>query len=155
MPTLLPQFLSFTEVDELRALAETTVDGWTPGRQHTGYDILPLRALMPIESRFVARGLAHVGAPFAEHWDVYFLRYCDGAYIPPHRDPAQFGCTHRRLNALLTQATSGGELLVGGERVVLSVGDAVLFSPDREVHEVTKVVGPRLLFSVGAWIGQA
>jgi hypothetical protein len=35
---------------------------------------------------------------------------------------------------------------------VLAVGDAVLFFPDQEVHEVTKVAGSRLLFSVGAWV---
>ena len=53
---------------------------------------------------------------------------------------------------MLTQAASGGELLIDGELVTLAVGDAVLFHPDAEVHEVTKVGGPRLLFSVGAWV---
>ncbi len=152
MPTVLPQLLSPAEVTELRTLAESTTQGWTAGRQHTGYDILPLRAVMPADSRFVARALAHVGTPFGDYWDVYFIRYADGAYIPPHTDPAQHGRTHRRINAVLAQAASGGELLIGGETIALAVGDAVLFSPDRDVHEVTKVGGPRLLFSVGAWV---
>jgi predicted 2-oxoglutarate/Fe(II)-dependent dioxygenase YbiX len=50
------------------------------------------------------------------------------------------------------QAASGGELFVAGVRVDLAVGDAVLFSPDRETHEVTAVGGSRSLFSVGAWL---
>jgi predicted 2-oxoglutarate/Fe(II)-dependent dioxygenase YbiX len=152
MPTVLPQFLSPAEVAELRALAASTAEGWKAGRQHTGYDILPLRAVMPIASPFVARGLAHVGTPFEDYWDVYFIRYLDGAYIPPHTDPAEHGRTHRRINAVLTQAQIGGDLVVGGEIIPLAVGDAVLFSPSGDVHEVTKVGGPRLLFSVGAWV---
>jgi Rps23 Pro-64 3,4-dihydroxylase Tpa1-like proline 4-hydroxylase len=100
----------------------------------------------------VARGLAHVGTPFEDYWDAYFIRYLDGAYIPPHTDPAEHGRTHRRINAVLAQAASGGELRIGGETIALRVGDAVVFSPDRDVHEVTRVRGPRLLFSVGAWV---
>jgi hypothetical protein len=150
--TVLPAFFSPGEVAELRALAESTHEGWVPGRQHTGYEILTLRSSMPLASPFVARGMAHIGTPFEDYWDVYFIRYLDGAYIPPHTDPAQHGRSHRRLNAVLTQATSGGALLVAGEPVTLGVGDAVVFSPDRVSHEVTRVGGTRLLFSVGAWI---
>jgi Rps23 Pro-64 3,4-dihydroxylase Tpa1-like proline 4-hydroxylase len=152
MAEVLPAFLSSAEVTELTALARAATTGWTPGRQHTGYDILPLRATMPKDSRFVARALARLGEPFEDYWDVYFIRYEDGAYIPPHTDPAQHDRHHRRINAVLTRAATGGELRVGGTAIALAIGDAVLFSPDREVHEVSKVGGPRLLFSVGAWI---
>jgi len=152
MAEVLEAFLSPDEVAELRALAERTTEGWKPGRQHTGYDILPLRGLMNRETPLVARGLARVGTPFEDFWDVYFIRYLDGAYIPPHTDPAEHGRTHRRINAVLTQATKGGDLLVGGTKIDLRVGDAVLFSPSGEVHEVSEVHGPRLLFSVGAWV---
>jgi hypothetical protein len=144
-------FLSADEVAELCARARAG-DGWKPGRQHTGYDILPLREVMGREAPIVARGLARVGTPFEDYWDVYFIRYADGASIPPHTDPAQHGRTHRRINAVLAQAERGGELVVGGEQIALQVGDAVLFSPDREVHEVSTVHGVRLLFSVGAWV---
>lgn len=152
MAEVLPSFLSHAEVSELRAMAERTTTGWKPGRQHTGYDILPLRDALARDSPLVARGLAKVGVPFEDHWDVYFIRYVDGAYIPPHTDRADHGCTHRRINALLTRAAGGGELFVDGAKTELAVGDAVLFSPSGEVHEVSKVRGPRLLFSVGAWV---
>lgn len=152
MPTVFPRFLSPAEVAELRALAASITEGWTSGRQHTGYDILPLRTVMPIYSPFVARGLAQVGTPFEDYWDVYFISYLNGAYIPPHTDPAEHGRTHRRINAVLTQPESGGEFKVGGQTIALALGDAVLFSPSGDVHEVTKVGGPRLLFSVGAWV---
>ena len=152
MAEVLTGFLSPEEVAMLRAHAEATSQGWKPGRQHTGYDILPLRSTMDRTSPLVARGLAKVGAPFEDYWDVYFIRYEDGAYIPPHTDPAELGRTHRRLNAVLTPATRGGELIVAGTTIDLAVGDAVLFSPSDEPHEVSRVHGTRLLFSVGAWV---
>jgi len=152
MAEVLRGFLSPDEVAALRAQANATTDGWTPGRQHTGYDILPLRSVMDRTAPLVARGLAKVGTPFQDYWDVYFIRYLDGAYIPPHTDPAEHGKTHRRINAVLTQAERGGELIVAGIKIDLAVGDAVLFSPSAEEHEVSTVHGPRLLFSVGAWV---
>ncbi len=151
MAELLRGFLSPTEVADLHARAQTA-DGWTAGRQHTGYDILPLRPELTAASPLVARALAQIGTPFEDYWDVYFIRYQDGAHIPPHTDAAQHGKRHRRINAVITQAPSGGELLIDGVMITLAVGDAVLFHPDAEVHEVTKVGGPRLLFSVGAWV---
>ncbi len=151
MAEILRGFLSPGEVAELCERARTA-DGWTAGRQHTGYDILPLRPELPATSTLVARALAQLGTPFEDYWDVYFIRYTDGAHIPPHTDAAQHGKRHRRINAVLTQAPVGGELLIDGARIELAVGDAVLFHPDTEVHEVTKVGGPRLLFSVGAWV---
>ena len=149
MPELIPGFLTAGEVAALRTRA--TSDGWKPGRQGTGYDILPLRDV-PELAPLVARGLARIGTPFEDYWDVYLIRYVDGSSIPPHTDAAQHGRRHRRINAVLEQAQKGGDLFVDGTLVPLAVGDAVLFSPDEEVHEVTTVVGSRLLFSVGAWV---
>lgn len=151
MAEVLRGLLSPTEVTELSARALTAA-GWTAGRQHTGYDILPLRPELTLTSPPVARGLAYIGTPFEDYWDVYFIRYRDGAHIPPHIDAAQHGKRHRRINAVLTQAPSGGELVIDGAIVALTAGDAVLFHPDTEIHEVTKVGGARLLFSVGAWV---
>ncbi len=149
MPELIPAFLTAEEIAAL--MARATSDGWKPGRQGTGYDILPLRGV-PELAGLIARGLARIGTPFEDYWDVYLIRYVDGSSIPPHTDAAQHGRRHRRINAVLAQAREGGELFVDGALVPLAVGDAVLFSPDEEVHEVTKVAGSRLLFSVGAWV---
>jgi predicted 2-oxoglutarate/Fe(II)-dependent dioxygenase YbiX len=149
MPEVIPAFLTSDEIAALRAHAAR--DGWRPGRQGTGYDILPLRDV-PELAALTARGLARIGTPFEDYWDVYLIRYADGSSIPPHTDAAQHGRRHRRINAVLEQARAGGELFVAGALVPLAVGDAVLFSPDDERHEVTQVTGSRLLFSVGAWI---
>ena len=149
MPELIPAFLTATEVASLRARA--TSDGWKPGRQGTGYDILPLRGIAELEP-LITRGMARLGTPFEDYWDVYLIRYLDGSSIPKHTDAAQPGRRHRRINAVLEQPSTGGELFIDGALVPLLVGDAVLFFPDEEVHEVTTVVGSRLLFSVGAWI---
>ncbi len=149
MPTRLPAFLSAAEIAALRAL--DTGAGWLAGRQGTGYDKLPLRD--PLHDHpVVARAIAALGTPFEDYWDVYLLRYPDGAHIPDHVDAAQYGKRHRRLNAMLAEPTAGGELVIDGAHVPLAVGDAVLFEPDREVHHVTRVVGVRLMFSVGAWV---
>jgi predicted 2-oxoglutarate/Fe(II)-dependent dioxygenase YbiX len=152
MADILPAFLSALEVAELRERA-AAVDGWTRGRQGTGYDILPLKQILPIgPDTLITRALAQLGTPFEDYWDVYLIRYPDGSHIPEHVDDAQHGKRHRRINAMLASAHSGGELWIDGRRIDLSVGDAVRFYPDREVHAVSPVVGTRLLFSVGAWI---
>ena len=152
MAEVLPAFLSMHEIAELRERA-VAPDGWTPGRQGTGYEILPLKAVLPAgPGSPIARSLGQLGTPFEDYWDVYLIRYRDGTHITPHVDDAQHGKRHRRINAVLTTAKAGGELWIDGARIDLAVGDAVRFYPDREVHEVTRVVGTRLLFSVGAWI---
>ncbi len=138
--------------DEVSALRTRTHDnGWKPGRQGTGsgYDILPLPR---VHVGAIERALARIGTPYEDCWDVYLICYGNGSYIPLHTDDAQHGRRHRRLNALLERATAGGELTIAGARIDLAIGDAVLFEPDREVHEVAHVVGSRLLFSVGAWV---
>lgn len=150
MPEVLRRFLSPDEIASLRALAETP-NGWVTGRQGTGYDTLPLRDALA-DHPIVARALAKIGTPFEHYWDIYVIRYLDGAHIPEHVDAAQHGRRHRRINAVLAQPRSGGDLYIDQTHVVLDVGDAVLFEPDRERHSVTPVVGTRLLFSVGAWV---
>ncbi|MGN6111019.1 MAG: 2OG-Fe(II) oxygenase [Kofleriaceae bacterium] len=142
-----PAFLSPSEVAELRARAAAAT-AWTPGRQGTGYEILQIDRAQPV----VARALACLGTPFEDFWDAYLIRYLDGSHIPPHVDPARPGLRHRRINALLVPASSGGELHIDGSRIELAVGDAVAFYPDVERHDVSPVVGTRLLFSVGAWV---
>jgi hypothetical protein len=156
MADVLPGFLSASEVAALRALADAPVadpDGWRPGRQHSGYDILPLKTTLPAElGGALDRALAAIGTPVGDLWDVYLIRYAHGAHIPPHVDPAEPGKRHRRINAVLTPAARGGELVIDDRPIALAVGDAVRFFSDREVHAVSRVEGARLLFSVGAWI---
>lgn len=154
MADVLPGFLSPAEIAELTERS-TAGTGWKLGRQGTGYDILPLKGLLPDGAgSLVARSLALLGTPFEDHWDAYLIRYNDGAYIAEHVDAAQHGKRHRRLNAVIATATSGGELRIDGVLIALGLGDAVRFFSDREVHSVTPVRGTRLLFSVGAWIEQ-
>jgi hypothetical protein len=148
MPEVLRAFLSAGELAELRGRA-AAAEGWTAGRQGTGYDILPIAER---DHPLVARALAQLGTPYEQFWDVYLIRYLDGSHIPAHTDPGQHGKRHRRLNALITPATAGGALRIDGTVVELAPGDAVMFYPDAEVHEVAPVVGTRLLFSVGAWL---
>jgi len=147
MAELRPKFLTIDEIAALRARQGD--DGWRPGRQGTGYDILPLPR---VADGAIARALALLGTPFDDYWDVYLIRYLDGSHIPPHTDPAQHGRRHRRLNALLERATSGGQLTIAGAPIELAIGDAVVFEPDHEIHEVSRVSGTRVLFSVGAWV---
>lgn len=147
MPELVPAFLSSAERSELLRLSDTPLP-WTLGRQGTGYEIASLRDAPPPA---VSRALALLGAT-GDRWDAYFLRYRDGAFVPPHLDPAQPGLRHRRLNALLSQAAAGGELHISGAAISLAPGDAVIFYPDSELHEVAPVAGTRLLLSVGALV---
>src|SRR4029078_1131125 len=44
-----PGFLSPAEIAELRACAEGAA-GWPPGRQGSGYDILPLKQALPADA---------------------------------------------------------------------------------------------------------
>jgi len=149
---VLPGFLSHPEIAELRERA-AGADGWTAGRQGSGYDILPLKQVLPAgPDSLIARSLALLGTPYQDYWDAYLIRYRDGSYITEHVDDAQHGKRHRRINAVLTPASAGGELRIDGAPIALAVGDAVRFYPDCEVHAVSPVSGTRLLFSVGAWI---
>jgi hypothetical protein len=143
---VLRQFLGSHDLAALRHYAR--LDG-VPGRQGTGYEKIsvPLSAdtLALRERRLTALGLAHDTAH-----DCYVLRYPDGSHIPKHRDDAPFGSEHHRINAVVVQPAAGGTLIVEGVVWPLDVGDAYTFRPDVEEHEVTRVEGQRLVFTVGA-----
>ena len=136
---------------------------WEPGRQGTGYEIMPLhkRSVLvreAFEKACVTMGLDAFTSE--ERSDCYLIRYRDGHFIPPHRDHGQlFGTVHKRLNAIITAPKEGGELYLGPPtgrvHVELGVGDAYVFWPDHTLHEVTTVVGERLLLSVGALIQES
>jgi hypothetical protein len=150
---ILKEFLYISEVDWFRRRAEHAND-WHEGRQGTGYEVLPLKKelTMFFTSVFVKRALRHIGEPVEDFWDTYLIRYPDGSSIPKHLDDASFGLRHRRLNAMVTAPEDGGRLTINNIEIPLLVGDAVLFYPNEEEHEVTTVRGTRLIFSVGAWL---
>lgn len=107
---------------------------WTPGRQGSGYEKMLLFA-----------------SPFPLPFDVYLLRFREGAYVDWHRDPAPPGKQHWRLNVFLRKALEGGQFLRRG-----SMPDPwawyQLFRPDIQEHSVTPVVrGTRYVLSIG-WL---
>jgi hypothetical protein len=150
---ILKEFLHPSEIVWLRRRAEFAND-WHEGRQGTGYEVLHLKKelTMFFTSVMVRRALEVIGKPVEDFWDVYLIRYPDGSSIPKHRDDASFGLRHRRLNVMLTPPEEGGVLTIDGTVILLGDGDAVLFYPNEEEHEVTTVKGTRLVFSVGAWL---
>ena len=105
---------------------------WRRGRQQTGYDkMLVVQSLWPL--------------PF----DVYILRFCEGAEIPPHTDPVATG-RHYRCNIVLKRATAGGEFVCA--RPIFASTRIKLFRPDACEHSVTRVTrGRRYVLSIG-WV---
>lgn len=125
-------------------------DGYEPGRQGTGYDKLvipPSADTAPLRRRCLdALGLA----PDTAH-DCYIVRYVEGTFIPPHKDDAPVAASHHRINCVVQQCAAGGALVVDGTTYPLAAGDAYVFRPDLEEHEVTTITaGARYVFTVGA-----
>lgn len=148
-PRRLPAFLAPAARAVLVELAAR--GGWEAGRQGTGYEKLDLRTLDD-SPQYLEPLLA--GARVAlrveySDWDAYLLRYADGSFIPPHRDPTRHG-KHLRLNAVVQASAPGsGELRLDGAVFDLDIGDAVVFRSDQIEHQVSLVVGERLMLSVG------
>jgi hypothetical protein len=105
---------------------------WRRGRQETGYDkMLMLQSPWPL--------------PF----DVYLLRFREGAEIPPHTDPVSSG-RHFRCNIVLKRATVGGDFVC--TRPIFATPRIKLFRPDACEHSVTRVArGTRYVLSIG-WV---
>lgn len=139
---------------------------WVRGRQEGGYLILPIpsgedpprwmgdltrRSLkLLLESPLCGQGSLDPDHEFLA-WDRYLIHYPEGSCIPEHTDPVPEGQRHIRLNAQFGPAVEGGVFHLCGNPVLLRPGDAVVFRPDRDVHEVTRVTrGDRWLWSVGA-----
>jgi hypothetical protein len=125
---------------------------WAPGRQGTGYEKLDLKTCKPVEP--IVRSAMWILGVTADYgfWDAYLLRYPDMAFIPKHRDEAgMFGMEHYRINALVKPATLGGLLIMEGATIMIEPGDAIVFRPDVEEHEVTQCRDERLVLSVGCW----
>jgi hypothetical protein len=105
---------------------------WQRGRQMSGYDkMLLLHGLWPL--------------PF----DLYLLRFPEGAEIPAHVDTVQQGA-HYRLNIVIWQAESGGEFIC--DDPIYTSRRVKYFRPDISKHSVTHVCnGTRYVLSTG-WI---
>lgn len=141
----------FLTEDERRSLAPfMDHDGYEPGRQGTGYDKLAL-PLSDTTAALRKRCLETLGLPADTAHDCYVVRYLKGTFIPPHKDDAPLATSHHRINCVLRQCTRGGELVVDGTTYPLTAGDAYVFRPDLELHEVTEIIdGARYIFTVGA-----
>ncbi len=108
---------------------------WHSGRQQTGYETLKLlECYRPL------------------HFDIYLIRYRQGAYIPPHCDPVPEG-RHYRINMTLKNAKQGGEFIC--DQVLWRWRRVVCFRSDISVHQVSRVEqGLRYVLSVG-WVWHA
>jgi hypothetical protein len=135
-------FLAPLEVDALSALWEQIKPlGWVVRRnQRRAYHFTPAGAA---PADLLARALRRLG--MVARFDSFFLHYDDGDSCPPHRDRR----SRRRLNVLLRAPTAGGILVIEHQPIEMGVGDAVVFEPQRLLHEVTRVHGERLIWSVG------
>lgn len=105
---------------------------WQKGRQQTGYSkMLLLYSYFPL--------------PF----DIYLLKYEQGAYIPPHTDLVSKG-RHFRCNIILWNSSQGGEFIC--QNMLFSSSRIKIFRPDISEHSVTLVEkGRRYVLSIG-WI---
>ena len=105
---------------------------WESGRQRSGYDkMLLLHGRWPL--------------PF----DMYLLRFPQGAEIAPHTDPVTSG-RHYRLNIVLKRALAGGEFVCAAP--IYASTRIKLFRPDACEHSVTRVErGSRYVLSIG-WV---
>lgn len=143
----------FIRPDDLKRLRELAIalNNWGDGRQGTGYSRANIRDTPGVQA-YITKAIVELGI-LDDMWDAYFLLYPNGSYIPPHKDDTAFGKTkHMRLNALITKPIDGGILSINGKNVKLREGDAIVFTPNLETHSVSKVVGERLVFSVGCLI---
>lgn len=103
-----------------------------------------------------AKAQIHLGiADGKVPWDSFLLVFPSGTSCPEHVDKPerreQLGRRQERLNILLQAPASGGELYIQGNHVPLRQGDACLFHPGVQLHEVRPVLGERLVLSFGAW----
>lgn len=100
---------------------------WQEGRQASGYQKLLLAGWSPF-------------------FDLWLLRYPEGAHIARHQDEVT-GRRHYRFNLVLKKARRGGDFKCGS---FYRVGRLVAFRPDKHWHEVSLVEeGTRFVLSLG------
>lgn len=105
---------------------------WEGGRQDSGYEKLLL-----------------LGARWPIRFDLYLLRFREGAYIPLHVDKVKSG-RHFRLNIVLRKAKLGGEFLCSSP--IFESSRVKYFRSDISEHSVSKIeAGTRYVLSLG-WV---
>lgn len=173
-------FLTVKEQQLLQDLAAELDDGWTSGRQGSGYFKLDLTALIDdadytgrtwlsklASKSFEALNDCHLpdvdsrGLPVWTRRDAWLIYYPDGVGVPRHRDPAPPGMMHVRLNAVAQAPTGGGGLVIYKDpdeytemtnSLYIEDGGGVIFSPSEVDHSVDPPTAGRLVFSVGSLI---
>lgn len=86
---------------------------------------------------------------FVIPFDLYILRFPQGAKIPPHQDKVTNG-RHFRLNILLKKAKKGGEFIC--HQSIFASSRVNLFRSDLAIHAVTQIEeGTRYVLSLG-WL---
>lgn len=105
---------------------------WRPGRQGTAYEKMLLLV-----------------SPLPLTFDMYLLRWADGAEVPQHKDPAPIGGRHFRLNVLLKAPRAGGQFLC--EDTIFATRRITFFRPDLVEHSLTRSYGPGYMLSIG-WL---
>jgi hypothetical protein len=105
-------------------LREGTLVRWKLGRQATGYWLY-----------YLGKG---------RNWDLLFIKYPPGSYIPKHNDCFP-GKRHFRLNILLW----GEQTFRAHGPVIFQWGPFVLFRSDYTEHEVLTSSRLRLVLSFG------
>lgn len=105
---------------------------WEKGRQNSGYFKLKImERLTPIPL------------------DMYLLKYPQGSFIPPHKDPVTAG-RHFRLNIILKKPKKGGVFY--SEHTLINTSRIKLFNPDISTHSLSPIEeGQRWVLSIG-WI---
>lgn len=86
---------------------------------------------------------------FSKRFDAYLFHYCEGSYIPKHKDPS-FGMKHYRLNIVLKKPEKGGEFICKNKIFSICNDRIIFFRADTEYHKINKIEkGERFLLSFG------
>lgn len=103
---------------------------WQAGRQHSGYDKMLL-----------------AGCYYPIPYDVFLLRYPQGSFIKPHKDPLTKG-KHYRINIVIKHAKQGGRFIC--DDTILNTKRVKIFRSDKALHSVSAIEkGTRYVLSIG------
>lgn len=158
--------LTDDEISSLRRIA-VVHNGWQVGRQaedpKSAYYKLDIKthptslSVNSAVSRMYSL-LTNGGHLWSEtKYDAWLIYYPRRSYITTHKDPsAKRGYRHKRINAVVTSPTLGGDFClvdrtnIKEESIHVDVGNAMIFYPSETDHRVSVIYGgSRLILSVG------